>query len=336
MSRWSCCFLHKSWSVLFILFVLCILRERANSRARPPSHFETSAVNCKYSSSVVTAYFTFSKSKHNHAEYMRWFGNFFPYLSTPLFIFTERNMLDYFSSIRSQFRNLTTIILFESIWQIPVAKEFEAVFRSQWTIDPERRIHSPELYAIWNCKSWFLKTAAERNDFSSDFFFWVDAGSFRDRKVSRDWPDTQRVQAVFVNTSNRFLVSAINSAFWNDIQRKRINPNYPFDKFDIIQGTFFGGTVSSVPLYHEHFLQLLRNFSLRNLFIGKDQNVMNSFVLQYPQYFIILDSSNLDHSCGNGWFYFQFFLSSLSVPAGCRTHRLRLLSGPDSCINIRT
>lgn len=56
----------------------------------------------------------------------------------------------------------------------------EQPFRTwQHDLDPERGIHSPELYAIWTAKSWMLHEAAKVNAFKSERFFWVDIGAWR-------------------------------------------------------------------------------------------------------------------------------------------------------------
>ena len=66
------------------------------------------------------------------------------------------------------------------LWDIPplapLANEFKT---SQHEMDPEKQIHSPELYAIWNAKSWMLLKTAEANVFKSKHFFWADIGAWQ-------------------------------------------------------------------------------------------------------------------------------------------------------------
>ena len=54
----------------------------------------------------------------------------------------------------------------------------------QWTmmeeLDPERgNGHNRLLYSVWNEKTNFMLTAAEKNYFDSDYFVWLDIGAVR-------------------------------------------------------------------------------------------------------------------------------------------------------------
>jgi hypothetical protein len=40
-------------------------------------------------------------------------------------------------------------------------------------------MHNANLYGIWTAKSWMVKQAATEDMYHSDYFFWVDAGSWR-------------------------------------------------------------------------------------------------------------------------------------------------------------
>jgi hypothetical protein len=62
--------------------------------------------------------------------------------------------------------------------------------------DKEMFRHSPELYAVWNAKSFFLDSALQilqRQGRVYDYAFWTDAGSFRENYAFKDWPEAHRV-----------------------------------------------------------------------------------------------------------------------------------------------
>lgn len=63
--------------------------------------------------------------------------------------------------------------------------------------DREKERHSPELYAVWNAKPWFLDSAVRNSAEKYDYAFWVDAGSFRSEHAYRRWPDARRVEQVW-------------------------------------------------------------------------------------------------------------------------------------------
>jgi len=66
------------------------------------------------------------------------------------------------------------------LWNLPPAKKYKKAFQGvQHDLDPEKEKHSPELYAVWDSKTWMLNHVAHENPFGSKYFFWVDAGAWR-------------------------------------------------------------------------------------------------------------------------------------------------------------
>ena len=58
----------------------------------------------------------------------------------------------------------------------------EEEWKHQEKIDGETPIgHNKYLYAVWHQKPDFVKTAADRNYFRSQYFVWVDIGSLRSK-----------------------------------------------------------------------------------------------------------------------------------------------------------
>jgi len=67
-------------------------------------------------------------------------------------------------------------------------------------VDPENAYHSPELYAVWSAKSYFLREALvimQSTGMEIEYAFWNDAGSFRDDQEFADWPSLERVDELF-------------------------------------------------------------------------------------------------------------------------------------------
>ena len=52
--------------------------------------------------------------------------------------------------------------------------------------------HSPELYAVWNAKLFFLDSGLQRQGKVYDYAFWTDAGSLRENYAFKDWPEAHR------------------------------------------------------------------------------------------------------------------------------------------------
>mmetsp|Transcript_23561 Transcript_23561/g.38386 ORF Transcript_23561/g.38386 Transcript_23561/m.38386 type:complete len:665 (-) Transcript_23561:97-2091(-) len=127
---------------------------------------------------IVTAYFNID-SKHPHDDYIRWMKNMLS-LKDPMVIFTSPDMVPTFHSLRSHASNSTKIITME-LNETLMSRTYDVQFwQDQYAKDPERKAHrSYFIYWIWNEKLEFLRRTIEENPFHSDFFAWVDIGSFR-------------------------------------------------------------------------------------------------------------------------------------------------------------
>ena len=105
-------------------------------------------------------------------------------------------------------------------------KDYVKVYREhQWELDGEKAIHSPELYAVWNLKTYLLTKIAQRNPFKSEFFIYTDSGAWRDKQFS-NWPDENIVQTVANKLGDRILYGQVGNPNMNDFSIYR----------DLIQG----------------------------------------------------------------------------------------------------
>ena len=50
-------------------------------------------------------------------------------------------------------------------------------------LDPEKWKHVPGVYGPWTAKPWMVQHAKDLNPYASEYFFWVDAGGFREDRV---------------------------------------------------------------------------------------------------------------------------------------------------------
>ena len=130
-----------------------------------------------HGSTIVTAYFEISKSKHSTREYYTWMRNMLS-LKDNMIIFTLPRLVESVRSLRAHAINKTKIIDMELNESMVVLKYSMRFWESQYDKDPER-YHSPEMYIVWQEKSNFLKRAKDLNPFGTDFFAWVDVGYFR-------------------------------------------------------------------------------------------------------------------------------------------------------------
>lgn len=172
---------------------------------------------------LVSALFPLAKSKHSPKDYERWLQRFLGQVTTDVYFYAPRSMeklvLQTVSSghpllqnpstppvppalsprsSQSQFFKLNTA--YETPFSTPPLQGLEEVYRGLLRKDRQKKRHSPELYAVWNSKPFFLNHAVKEMQERGqvyDYAFWVDAGSFREEHAFNEWPDPGRVDEVF-------------------------------------------------------------------------------------------------------------------------------------------
>lgn len=105
----------------------------------------------------------------------------------------------------------------------------------QSRIDPEKRYHNPNLYAVWNLKHYIMEHASIVNHFNSKFFIFTDGGAWRGQRFT-NWPDQSFVQRIANYVDDRIIYGQVarsfnqQKSFWSSILSNNIN--------DCIQGFF--------------------------------------------------------------------------------------------------
>ena len=136
---------------------------------------------------------------------------------------------------------------------------------------------------IWSEKSNFLKTAAQKNYFNSKCFYWVDVGNFRntsDMDKYINWPSTNKC----FEDGRVVINERLNKSDYIKDGLKRFDPNIhrEFQKSYNIDGSCFGGQRDYVIQFCDIFYDLVRIYIKKNIFIGKDQNMMAFIAYFYP------------------------------------------------------
>jgi glycosyltransferase involved in cell wall biosynthesis len=247
---------------------------------------------------LVTAYFSLgNKSKFSDEHYYSWMQHFLG-IQSPCVIHTDSASAD---RIRKMRGNLPTqYYLYDSVFDLPAGKYREEYIK-QHALDAENKIHSPELYTVWNSKIALVEQATRENIFKSRYFAWFDIGSVRTPSaVLKRWPSLQKMkQAV---GDDRILVGLIDSSLRSTkpMTDGTLVGNY-------VQGGFFAGTSESIAWYRKQFDTYHDMLLSRGCFVGKDQTIMNVIVSQHPEKIAVIPA----YRCANmdRWFYFQHILS---------------------------
>ena len=150
---------------------------------------------------LVSALFPLSHSKHTHEEYRKWLSNFLSCISTSdIYFYTTPDLEPLVRSLHANVSTTTRLTVdttYTSPLLVPPLLPYKENYTQMHEWDREKARHSPELYAVWNAKPWFLDSAVRNAAGEYDYAFWVDAGSFRHEHAYRRWPDPRRVEEVW-------------------------------------------------------------------------------------------------------------------------------------------
>ena len=258
---------------------------------------------------VVSTYFYLNKSKHSHEEYTNWMRNFFMSVTSPLVLFTDGK------SISSKLMNLrgqlpTKLYIVDSHWNIleeienKRGKHYSVVYKQEQSrLDPEKSIHSTDLYVLWNMKSYITKKIAQENPFNSSVFIYSDSGAWRD-KPFYNWPDVSMVLNVSKLIKDKILFGQISNS--------GLETSTKFPVCDIIEGTFFMGNAKAIRNFEKEFWRLHDLRIEQGLFVGKDQTIMNLIAFNSSMAYSTARLRTWKLGCVqpvNVWFFYQYFFA---------------------------
>jgi len=267
--------------------------------SKPRIHHQARQKPCP--TTFVTEYFQIP-SKHSQSEYMEWISNLHA-TDICLLVFTDSPNL---------WHGQKHAVIETSICAEGAALNRSLCFwRDQWHKDPEAIIHRGyNLYIAWNLKPYFLSEAVSINHFSSQYFFWIDAGYARapiDFKFSTRIPIMpQASRMVFFMVGQFSEVELAKDWFHYSINQDRL------------AGNLFGGRAEAVTTWVSLYYNVMQQFISRDWFVGKDQNLMNTVCTRYPTACTLVDAQAVWGE--NPWLITHECLTSRRT---CLVHNLR-------------
>ncbi|KAJ7175706.1 hypothetical protein C8R46DRAFT_989772 [Mycena filopes] len=284
---------------------------------------------------LVSAFFPLAKSKHTTREYEEWLSKYLQPITTDIYFYAPVAMAELIRKCRG---DMPIIIdtTYSSPFDIPPLRNSRAQYSEMYAQDRERALHSPDLYAVWNAKPFFLDKAVHalsRAGRDYDYAFWNDAGSFRTSHSYQDWPDPARTREIWKAGSRLSGEKEEDLLFFpiaglpDPSLRYWTESHGPVDT-ELSEGSFFGGSPTAIAwwkrtfyAYHDHYLKL-------GIFVGKDQTLINALFLLFPSRIIAVwldDPEAPGHAdtlpftdkgalgnCGPEWFYYQFWFARWS------------------------
>jgi hypothetical protein len=260
----------------------------------------------RMSATLVTAYYPI-RSKFPPQQYMEWAARFMK-LRAPIVLFTDPKYVEVFEAMRRSIGPLTVIGLpFEEL-------DTWVLYKDMWIAnharDPEAAIHTPELYAVWAQKAFFVERAIGLNVYGGSHYFWCDIGAFRDASIPdgvlNSFPRADRLPGTGV------LFSSVRPLDMADAIRQADGIVGSLQPKDRIVGGLWGGTADSCMRWRSAYEAMLIRYFVAGRFAGKDQSVMLSALLEDPSLGTVIKCT-LDRQTVDAWFFLQYFVSDYSA-----------------------
>jgi hypothetical protein len=245
-------------------------------------------------STVVSCYYKI-KSTKPHSKYLEYIANFME-LDFNSVIFCNQESYNILSNLYPENNNRN--------YRIVEIDEFfvsEFDWESDWLIDREKNIHSPDLYKVWNEKIFFVERAIRENIYNSSSFFWTDIGSFRDKERLVDFKTYPSPNYLVKDRVSMLLVNLFHP---DEIKNPEIIDNR-FLLVDRIGAGIFGGFIEPLLKYRDLYLDMLGKFT--STFKGKEQSLMNFIFIQNPHLFDIIITTR--EKGYDKWFYLHYYFS---------------------------
>ena len=176
-------------------------------------------------------------------------------------------------------------------------------------LDPEKGGgHSPELFALWYEKKEFVLRAIELNPFNASRFVWCDAGICRypawiPRLAERFALESQV-------PAGKMLVLTIDPFKGEDSVPAADGIKGDFGIRASVGGGILASDAEGWKTWSAAYDAMLMRYYLAGRFIGKDQNIMGSMLLERPDLAVSVPR-NPRLSPAQSWFSLLFYLAGV-------------------------
>lgn len=254
------------------------------------------------SATIVTALYNIGRDNlsgkwahRSFTKYLNWFKNLLS-INAPMVIFIPEELHYYIREHRSP--HYATKVVIREFTDLAAYKYHD---RIQQTIDkmvkqpdpyggiPRHFSECPEFITakyetIIFSKFDFLKEVAEENPHDTDYFIWLDAGTFYDPPpfdCSLPWPDPYKIHVL----QDKFLLS--NYSF--DVNNKaplKDKRDYLRRNQNDICAFALGGKKSAIDRVHTQFWEEVEN-ALSLGVINNEQHILQLMALEKPEYYYL-------------------------------------------------
>ena len=228
---------------------------------------------------IVTAYYPITKSKHRLDEYYEWI-KLFCKIPKHMIIYTEECMYEKLLEYRSEYREITSIIIKPFHSYDMTTPEMMNIWRKHHDFDKEKHLHSPELYAVWALRHQCVHTAIQNNIFNSRWFVWCDIGIQRHRKLEEYYNTfTNKITDICVPGRISFLEVQHIDNYYVNIWKNRLSITNKLPQDSIGAGCIVGDREAWED-FSSAYTSYIMLLDKKNIFIGKEQDIFFRMLIE--------------------------------------------------------
>lgn len=272
-----------------------------------------------------------SGKKHSVSDYNKWLATFLRSVDLPIVFYCAPSMRAFISELRGQ-KPITIISNFETPFDMPplASRGGREWAVAQHAIDPEKHVHVPDVYGVWTAKPWIVKQAAELNPYDSEYFFWVDAGGFRDPSITHSFSGLPaQLDNIYERVpEDTLILSATTVPFEAGTDYvKKATLGGIMDRSDRLQGGWYGGKKSAVDWWDRETRKVTTVQAGLQRFSAKEQPIWTQAArLNWQKIYVQNMSQRKGTDCGpDMWFGFEYFADGrdCEIPAWVGPHYAR-------------
>ena len=143
---------------------------------------------------LVSALFRMETPRHKFENYIKWVKNLLQ-INKPFIFYVDKNISSIIKENRPKEYENITIWVELNLSELFFYRHYRKKLEKTYLIDKAKYKHNVNLFIIWNEKVIFLRKSINKNYFNSKYFFWVDAGFFRDKNMTKyidNWPSLKK------------------------------------------------------------------------------------------------------------------------------------------------
>lgn len=242
---------------------------------------------------IVTAFFDIQRDTKGDGrtieEYKSWIKHTLQ-LNCNLFIVTEEKFKDFFIENRPPLYKTHIVIMeFKDLYFYKYYDRMKEIIESdeyKKRIAYPNRVECvlPEYNIIQYSKFHCLKMAIDANPFSSDNFFWLDAGAsrfFSNMDISRPFPQTNGLQLI-KQSQDKFICQCRP-----DLDSYMFDDTFIWKADNLIYGGMFGGTPKIIEFIFFHLDHVFSLLMLANGNVNNEQLALAIIFKSIPSVFAI-------------------------------------------------